>query len=488
MTFAPTVEQEKIMKAYARGEDLSVKAGAGAAKTTTLEFMARMKKKKCLLMVFGKDAQRDAESRFPPHVMVRTTHSLAFAGFGAKFSHKLNREKKKAPKDRPINMAYTSMEIAMFFGMKNEKKEEETIQRAMKGMLVKKTVDKYEQSADPIITKHHVPELAFEKGVEKEVLEVANKLWEARLDVKSKAMITHDTYMKLYQLSKPILKYDVIFLDEAQDTSHCTLDIFNRQKHAQRIMVGDEHQSIYGWRGSINAMKFSEGKKEKLTQSFRFGPRTAIIANAILDKEVVVGFDQLDTRVGPCGVIDGNKTYTKLYRGNSALLADAATLIKAGKRVNLEIDTIDFCNCLTSADNLKNGVMKKVKHDLIVPYSSWRELMDETDDNPELKRIAKLVQMKQVGWMNMMLRNHKNTKWPQVIMTTAHKSKGREWPQVVLAQDYPSCFDKKTGDWIGLSEEEQNTLYVACTRGKYALQYNSTVQEILDHYRIEIPE
>ena len=474
------------MTVAATGEPVTIGAGAGTGKTYVLSLCAGMAKKKSLLMVFGKDAQRDAESRFPPHVMVRTTHSLAYAGFGVKYERKLRRE--TGPNNKWINMGYTSMEIAMFFKMKNEKRGEEVVQRGMKGMLVKKTVDKYEQSSDPVITKAHIPSLAFETGVEKEVLKVANKLWKARLDTKSKVMITHDTYMKLYQLSKPILKYDVIYLDEAQDTSHCTLDIFNRQKHAQLIMVGDEHQSIYGWRGSINAMKFSNGKKERLTQSFRFGPRVATIANAILDKEVVVGYDKLNTRVGTCGVINGKKHYTKLYRGNTALIMDAADLIKSGRRVNLEIDTKDFCNCLTSAKMLYTGEMKKVKHDTILPYSSWRELLDEADDNAELKRIAKLVQMNKVGWMNKMLRGHKNTKWPQVTMTTAHKSKGREWDQVAIAQDYPSCLDKKTGDWIGLTEEEANTLYVACTRGKYALQYNSTVQEILDHYEIEIPE
>ncbi|APS68750.1 hypothetical protein AVI55_16905 (plasmid) [Piscirickettsia salmonis] len=42
--------------------------------------------------------------------------------------------------------------------------------------------------------------------------------------------ITHDGYLKLYQLSKPILnQYDFIMLDEAQDANPAILDIFERQ-------------------------------------------------------------------------------------------------------------------------------------------------------------------------------------------------------------------------------------------------------------------
>jgi hypothetical protein len=65
-----------------------------------------------------------------------------------------------------------------------------------------------------------------------------------------------------------------------------------------------------------------------------------------------------------------------------------------------------------------------------------------------------------------------------VILTTAHKSKGREWDNVILADDYPSPYDSK-GRYIGLHEQERNLLYVACTRAKKRLRYNDSVEDML---------
>ena len=40
----------------------------------------------------------------------------------------------------------------------------------------------------------------------------------------------HDGYLKLFQLQNPILDYDIILLDEVQDTTECMLQIIKKQK------------------------------------------------------------------------------------------------------------------------------------------------------------------------------------------------------------------------------------------------------------------
>ena len=58
--------------------------------------------------------------------------------------------------------------------------------------------------------------------------------------------------------------------------------IFNKQA-TPKIIVGDPHQQIYGFRGAINALDHVESTHVlKLTQSFRFGPEIAFAANCIL--------------------------------------------------------------------------------------------------------------------------------------------------------------------------------------------------------------
>lgn len=56
--------------------------------------------------------------------------------------------------------------------------------------------------------------------------------------------MTHAGYLKLFQLSRPCLSrvYDVIMLDEAQDSNPCIASIVLRETACARILVGDSHQ------------------------------------------------------------------------------------------------------------------------------------------------------------------------------------------------------------------------------------------------------
>jgi F-box protein 18 (helicase) len=81
--------------------------------------------------------------------------------------------------------------------------------------------------------------------------------------------ITHDFYLKKFQLSNPILQYDYILFDEGQDGSAAMLDIFLKQ-NAIKVIVGDTHQQIYGWRYAVNSLEKADFKTYYLSTSFRF--------------------------------------------------------------------------------------------------------------------------------------------------------------------------------------------------------------------------
>jgi len=87
----------------------------------------------------------------------------------------------------------------------------------------------------------------------------------------------------MYQLSNPDLSsvYDFILFDECQDTNPVLLDILLKQK-CQKIYVGDEHQQIYSWRGSINSFAKLGGEVCYLSRSFRFGNEISRLANIII--------------------------------------------------------------------------------------------------------------------------------------------------------------------------------------------------------------
>lgn len=485
----PTKEQELIIEAAKLGENLAIQAMAGSGKTSTLVMTSNEVVKPSLYLAYNKAMADEAKEKFPDHVEVRTTHSLAYAHVGHEYQHKLSR-----PRGAYVNVAGTGSEIGRYYRIKSiELSGDNKLSSAAIGLAIRATVNTFEHSSDTQLADKHIPQGLMEEFKRKRgfvestfrklVLKHAKMLWKDRIDIDSDVLCTHDTYMKLFQLSKPILNgYGIIYLDEGQDTNKCLLDIFVRQT-CQKIIVGDSYQSIYQWRGSMDAMTEVGHKTLYLTQSFRFGNHVASIATNVLRekstgeiKAIVRGLDSIQDEVGLD--IQVPYPYTMLYRTNAALLSEAVTLITNNVKVNIESDMKDFVKMLTSSLALYKGLMKDVKHEEITPFSTWHELETEAKHKGELSRIASIIKNGSVLRYLKVLETHYNTDKPEVILTTAHKSKGREWDNVILADDYPSPYDSK-GKYIGLHEQERNLLYVACTRAKKKLRYNDSVEDML---------
>lgn len=478
--FSPTKEQKQSLNVFEIEQILNISAKAGTGKTSTLKFIAESHPEMTFLYVaFNKSMANDAARKFPDNVHVMTIHSLAYRNIGKHYSHKLTR-----PTGRYINMAGTGSEIAQHYGIFDMKDHNGAVlTKNYLGLIVKDTVNNFERSDKDKITEFHIPKFHMddvkrrfalkESKVKKEILSVAKKLWEDRCDKEERILCTHDTYLKLYQMSKPKFEtYDCVLIDEAQDTSDVMISLFSNIK-PKIVYVGDKHQAIYGWRGSVNAMEKISAPEVKLTQSFRFGKDIADVAKLIIDEEVT-GLESIKSIVGE---IDPNKPYTVLYRKNVTLIFEALEMIARGEKIFLNIDVRDFVSMLESALHLHNKQIKKVKHELIVPYATWGDLVNEAQSDPSMGKLVKIVQEGRAQEViNNLNFSEKSEATADVILTTSHKAKGLEWDQVVLADDFKSCYDSK-GKLQKVDQEEDNLLYVACTRARKVLKPNSVVEE-----------
>ncbi|ARW57300.1 DNA helicase [Pseudomonas phage vB_PaeM_G1] len=506
MSFTPTSEQWDIMEAAEElaaeqrpNRRLKINAGAGAAKTTTMSLVSQRLQVTSLYLAFNKSMAEEAKNKFPQWVVKKTTHGLAYGVFGAKLSEKLRR-----PKGGYVNVLGTGAEIARYFKIASMESDMGiTVTASSIGQAIRDTVNRFEYSADEELEVKHISYMPLAKLSEKDrldlpyyealVLRYAKALWKKRIDPNEQTLINHDTYLKLYQLSKPDLsQYKVIYLDEAQDTNDCVLDIVLRQQDCLLVMVGDPRQQIYSFRGSVNAMAKIKAPECKLTTSFRFGEKVAEVANIILQNskaQALHGWEKLESKVWESngfladgdaeGVPEIPEQHARLYRTNAALVWDAVNLIGQGKSVRLEIDTRDFIRLLESATALYQGDEKKVKHENILCYTSWQEFRDEYAESPgELGRVCRIIEGDDQWKIFKALRDHENDPSADIVLTTAHKSKGREFDVVVLADDYPSGYDDKKR-WVGLNEMEQNLLYVAATRCKKHLYGNTTLDNIM---------
>ena len=499
LSFTPTEEQTAIKEAFPDHRFLTIQAKSGSGKTSTLYLLANSTEDRILYLAFNKSMAEEARRKMPVNVECRTLHSICYQFLDHRLRAKLSR-----PEGQYVNVAGTGSEIAKKFKINNliDKRGKTLLTRAMIGLMIKQTVGKFEFSDDPFISRKHFPSVHLadikRKGINEhklitEVVKYAKQLWRERIDPNTDTLMTHDTYVKLFELSGADLGYDIIFGDEFQDVNPAFLSILRNAKSAKQVVVvGDEYQSIYQFRGSQNMMKETStyGAELPLTACFRFGPKVANIANMILsDKEplrhplVGKGFD---TVVGSykSDVVDYTKPYTIIFRKNLTLLMEAMDRIADGEEIIINVDTRDFISMVDSVNALRRGDIEKVKHETVLPYADWNEFVECAEADPDAKRLLNIVVSGKANTIAHTLRTHRNSPTAKVTLTTAHKSKGLEWDQVIVANDFPSNYDKKTGEWVGLEEAERNLLYVAHTRCVKCLQWNTTVQEIIDINRV----
>lgn len=484
MSFTPTQEQLDIIEAFKHTRVLKVNASAGSGKTSTLKLLAEVNKKPSVYLAFNKVIATEAQSKFPQHVSCRTQHSLAYSVFGGMLQHKLTRVKGNVY----INVAGTVAEIVKFYKIEDYHTQDEVILSRSLGSLVKQTVIRFQFSKDESIKEHHIPKADLKdvvKGlndhykdeVKRKVLLYANKFWKDRIDPLSPVLADHDTYLKLWQLSKPTLPYDIIYLDESQDTNPVIYDVVRNQTHCKIVYVGDKHQSIYAFRQAINVMEKIDAPEKYLTKSFRFGQQVADLATYIINGEMQIeGAEWVDSKV-----IDLlPQQYTMLFRTNAGLIDRAVHLIGQGKKVRCEVDTYKFEQQLKSAEALLFEDYKNVKDETVALYSKWSDLLDALDEHVELKRVVDIVLAgKTQMYLKALYRLKKQQGVYDILMITAHKSKGMEWDNVVIADDFPVDKILDVGANGNYNEQEVNLFYVACTRAKLNIKLP---QEFIDTY------
>jgi hypothetical protein len=470
-------EQLTIIKSDA--SLLRVRAFAGTGKSSTLaDYAAAHPDKTMLYLAFNKPVQLAAEQKFPKNVKCKTTHSLAWR-FGKPYN-----EAGQLGENRTLDIV-RELQVA-----------------PLRAVQIIETVNNYLCSASAILTQEHItdhPSLAAAEYPD--ILSGARILWEKMKDLRcSSVRMPHDGYLKLFQLSKPQLDFDVILFDEAQDANPATTDIVLRQT-CQKVFVGDSHQSIYGFRGAEDALdKLPANETLYLTSSFRFGVGVANLSNMLLAE-----FKYEPNRLKGLGKhattkfeVDLDKTYAFIARTNAVIFDRAVEMI--GRRMHFVGGPAGYrFDRILDAYYLYCREPHLIKDPYYRRFNTFAEMekMGEDTDDMEIKMLCKVV-LKYTdaipGLIEKLTQAHDasvmtphssaiHTTEPALIYSTAHKGKGLEFDQVVLADDFADLLNEK-GQQCGpeeIEDEDINLLYVAATRAQQALQLNSQIQTWLDY-------
>lgn len=478
-----TDEQQAILQT---NENIVINAVAGSGKTTTLIEYAKTRPadKRILYLAFNRSVKTEAEQKFTAaglkNVKVETAHSLAFDAIVKMSGYTLNQGYKSYEWVELLNIATGDLHVDY-----------------MIGSHVSKFISYFCNS-----TATKVQELDYNKVITDAkaqqfvnnfygVIEQFTRQALAKMD-KGAIAITHDFYLKKFQLSEPRLSYDYILFDEGQDASGAMLDIFLKQP-ATKIIVGDIHQQIYGWRYAINSLLKTDFPFYNLSNSFRFNDEIALIANKILGWKKYLHQPQA-VKVSGAGK-ESNVSFTKatLARTNLSLLMSAIAQWQQGaiKKVFFEgkMSSYTFADegaSLYDILNLYNGKHDKIRDKLIAGMKTMKDLedhIDKTEDN-SLAIIADVV--KEFGnelprLISQLKENEVTDKQEaDMIFSTVHRCKGMEYDEVTLLTDFINeeklqkyIVDKggdKMSEWDkNRLIEEINILYVAATRAKNKL-------------------
>ncbi|UDM18953.1 UvrD-helicase domain-containing protein [Vogesella sp. XCS3] len=451
---AKTGQQNAIISA--EGRRIRVLAFAGTGKTFSLvEYTKERPLKRFLYLAFNKSVATEAQSRFPKNVVVKTTHGLGFPRFGSAFQHKLGNLREM---DVITALGLPRFEYTLAAGVLS----------VIRGFCAS-----------------NLRRLSDLPRVEPDILALAQKFWALTTDPNSSVVTEHDTYLKLYQLSNPILNYDCLLFDEAQDANPVTSAIVLSQQ-TQVVLVGDSHQQIYQFRGAKDALDMVDADITlPLTQSFRFGQGIADVANAILDEKgepmKLSGTDSpvkygqffmnngtligqtnmglLDATIGKKNVhfVGGLESY------RISLIEDAHAL-NVGRPANIRDRLLKN---MASADDLRRYATETGDADCKFLVKILDEYGRNLPDVVASLRSNAVAREDQAGW----------------VATTAHRSKGLEWDRVHLVNDFANPFEyqKEVQETKGLPSSEAvaniNLAYVAVTRAKKELRLCDTLMD-----------
>jgi superfamily I DNA/RNA helicase len=469
-TFPLTDEQIAAVALFEEGESIAIQAGAGTGKTSTLVAIAKSTNRLGQYLAFNKPIALDAAIKFAgTNCSAATIHSVALRQVRSIYNARL-----KAAKPQRSSEIARFLGIDPFFYTVNE--EDKVVQTHTLAGYVKQAITNFCNSADKAPGLRHIAyidgldkpgEYTNNRKVAQHLLPYIQAAWSDIIKSDGYLRFTYDHYLKIWELGihgAPIIPGDYILFDEAQDASPVFTSAIEQQGK-QVVYVGDAQQAIYEWRGAVNALdNVNADATTYLTNSFRFGEDIAAIANKVLG-HIPSAVLRLVGR-GAAGKVDFCSTPDAiLTRSNAGAITVVLDYLSKNKRVHLVGGGGEVESFAKAAKELQTK--GSTTHPELSLFDSWSEVQDYAENDPSGGDLARLVKLIDDNGVENVVRAVSNTVSEEdadIVVSTAHKSKGREWDSVKIAGDFSEA---RTDDG------ELRLLYVAVTRARLHLDIES---------------
>lgn len=521
-SFAPTAEQEEIVKGANSPESLMINAYAGCAKTTTLGLLGKKIKVPALALAFNKSIAQELSGKFGENFKTQTMNGFGYGALmrGLPEVPKWTLEGKKVGKliseiSKAWRMDLSGDEWEIARGLVGKAQLEGIIPKGQGEGLV---------PDDPEVWLDLADRAGWDGAVVGRLLELCRVALRENNDLVRKGVISFDDqiyYPTVFGL--PFPKFPVMLIDEAQDLSGLQHEMLRAamRPDGKLVVCGDPKQAIYGFRGARSeSMAEMLGlrpawQQRPLTLTFRCPKRVVE-----RQQEHAPGFraweGNAEGRVerwdfegasasanAPFGwdfkTLWGAKPWESasmavLCRNNGPLLALAFKLLRGGtgvvmlgrdigkglitlcKKISKEDVPLErFIGLLTDWEQTERSMAEVMGHEeKVAGIVDRAECLRATAQGAGVRTSAGVIEA---------LTKLFSREAGQITLSSIHKAKGLEWDLVLHLDPWrvPSKQARKAaamGDGSAL-RQEWNLKYVAETRTKNVL-IEARLEDFLD--------
>ena len=473
----PTLEQQAILDVVASTEDnILVQALAGAAKTTMLQLISQhLSSTPTLCLAFNKAIADDMQTKMGSLTRCQTLNSLGHQVLKQKLGKRLVISGRKC----------TGLLHACIKENQSRGKKDKGLWRAFNDM---NTAIEQGKSCGWIPDREEslMDDGQFFEGLDQEFSLQEQELIKL-VSAKSYNMAHKGKIDFADQLLIPAVlpcvfpQYPLVLVDEAQDFSSLNHILLRKLARKRLIAVGDENQSIYGFRGahmySMDELQSMFNMKQMpLTISFRC-PQEVVkevwskVPSMSWKEDAIIGKVE---RWGKWRLDDIPNNAVIICRNNSPLYKLGLRLLLSGRVPNIKGGAI---TSFISKNMVKFGDLSMSRDELLAHIDAWEKTKIKTvlrknaassiKDKADCMRVFALqgeTLEEALAYADALFESK-----GRINLMTGHKAKGMEFDEVFF-------LDMKL---IGSGLQEENLRYVIQTRTRNRLVYfNSKDQEV----------
>lgn len=479
--FEPSKYQRAVFEFVKAGKGHGVvKAAAGSGKTTTIVQALQFTDDSAdvAFVAFNRLIANTLKDKAPQHVHVSTLHSLGFGNI---------RNALGKVKVEPKKVYYIIRNLQDFMSFEEKEIVDQSISSIIrfvslcKSTLREPTTDNLDWIADRWnIETNGDRDLIFSVTAQAYQRSVA--------DTNS---IDYDDMIFLCATGKvPCQQFDVLFVDETQDLNKAQLEMAVKsiKPNGRILAVGDENQSIYGFRGADtqampNIIERLNATVMPLSITYRCPKSHVELAQTLVPEieaaewakdgiiENISQYDFMD-RVKPGDLV--------LCRCNAPLVSPAFSLIRQGVKAVIlgrDIGTglvalikkIQKRHRVTSLNDTLSAMTEYSYHEIAKLNDAKKEMQAQALEDKVETIFALSDGCQTVFELERKIQDVFSDESEGVTFSSVHKAKGAESDRVFILKPDLMPHPKATSDWE--QEQEWNIMYVAYTRSKSELYF-----------------